>query len=216
MKPQILRAGDSALLVRLGDAIDPVVNARALALARRIREAAWPGTAEAVVGYASVTVYFNPLMAASRELEQRINSLVSSLGNEGPPKTHTVQIGVRYGGEHGPDLEEVAAFARCTPDEVVQLHASRAYRVFMVGFVPGFPYMASVDERIAMPRRDTPRQKVPALSVGIAGRQTGIYPIESPGGWRLIGRTDQPMFDAFGPEPSLLQPGDTVHFHRMK
>jgi KipI family sensor histidine kinase inhibitor len=98
---------------------------------------------------------------------------------------------------------------------VARLHASRAYRVFMVGFVPGFPYMASVDDRIAMPRRDTPRQKVPALSVGIAGRQTGIYPIESPGGWRLIGRTDLPMFDAFLAEPSRLQPGDTVHFHRV-
>jgi inhibitor of KinA len=216
MKPDIFRAGDSALLVRFGNAIDPAVNARALTLAERIREAGWTGVGEAVVGYASVTVYLSPLIVEAREIEERITALLPAIGTDAPLRTRALQIGVRYGGEYGPDLEEVAAFAHCTADEVVRLHASRAYRVFMVGFVPGFPYMASVDDRIAMPRRDTPRQKVPALTVGIAGRQTGIYPIESPGGWRLIGRTDQSMFDAFRPEPSLLQPGDTVHFHRMK
>lgn len=211
----IVPAGDAALVVRLGTSIDPVVNARALELARRIRDAAWAGAGEAVVGYASVTVYFDPLRTDAPEIEDRIRALGRTLPLDPPVASRAAEIDVRYGGENGPDLDEVAAFARCTSDEVVRLHISQTYRVFMVGFVPGFPYMASVDERIAMPRRDTPRQRVPALSVGIAGRQTGIYPIESPGGWRLIGRTDEPMFDAFQPEPSRLRPGDTVRFRRV-
>lgn len=212
MKPAIVPAGDSALIVRLGDSIDPAVNAWALLLAERMREAAWPGVGEAVVGYASVTVYFDPLRVEPREVEERIRVLAETAPPGAPPKPRAIEIGVRYGGEQGPDIEEVAAFARCTAQDVVRLHVAREYRVFMIGFLPGFTFMASVDDRIAMPRRDTPRQRVPALSVGIAGRQTGIYPIESPGGWRLIGRTDQPMFDPFWPQPSRLLPGDTVRF----
>ena len=211
----IAAAGDSALVVRLGNAIDPAVNARALLLAQRIREAAWTGAGEAVVGYASVTLYLDPLRVDPRDIEARIRALAAAIPENAPLNSRAVEIGVRYGGEDGPDLEEVAAFAHCTPEDVVRIHLSRRYRVYMVGFVPGFPYMASVDEKIAMPRRDTPRQRVPALSVGTAGRQTGIYPIESPGGWRLLGRTDQPMFDAFAPEPSRLNPGDMVRFRRM-
>ena len=119
------------------------------------------------------------------------------------------------GGSLGPDLAEVAAFAGCSPDEVVALHGSRTYRVYLVGFVPGFPYMGTVDPRIAMPRRATPRVKVPAGSVGIAGEQTGIYPTETPGGWRLIGRTPIRLFDA-GREPAcLFEAGARVRFTPM-
>ena len=119
------------------------------------------------------------------------------------------------GGSLGPDLAEVAAFAGCSQDEVVALHGSRTYRVYLVGFVPGFPYMGTVDPRIAMPRRATPRVKVPAGSVGIAGEQTGIYPTETPGGWRLIGRTPIRLFDAGREPPCLFEAGARVRFTPM-
>jgi KipI family sensor histidine kinase inhibitor len=123
-----------------------------------------------------------------------------------------IEIGVHYGGDDGPDLKAVAEWARCSPEEVIERHAARTYRVYMLGFVPGFSYMGRVDERIAAPRRRVPRDRVPAGSVGIAGEQTGVYPIATPGGWQLIGRTDAVMFDADRAQPSLLQPGDEVRF----
>ena len=125
---------------------------------------------------------------------------------------NVVEIPVRYGGEDGPDLPSLADWARCSPEEVIERHSSRIYRVYMLGFVPGFAYMGRVDARIAAPRRRVPRDRVPAGSVGIAGEQTGVYPIVTPGGWQLIGRTDTVMFDAARPRPSLLQPGDEVRF----
>ena len=120
---------------------------------------------------------------------------------------------MRYGGEHGPDLGDVAAFAGLSEAEVVAKHVAVFYRVFMMGFVPGFPYMGTVDATIAVPRRTTPRVRVPAGSVGIAGSQTGIYPTETPGGWQLIGRTDVHLFDLSRPAPFLLKAGDTVQFY---
>jgi KipI family sensor histidine kinase inhibitor len=119
---------------------------------------------------------------------------------------------VSYGGADGPDLDAVAAFAGCTPEEVVERHAGRTYRVYMLGFVPGFAYMGRVDPTIAAPRHRMPREKVPAGSVGIAGEQTGVYPMETPGGWQLVGRTRLQMFDASRERPSLLAPGDLVRF----
>jgi inhibitor of KinA len=124
----------------------------------------------------------------------------------------TVDVPVCYGGEFGPDIGDVAAFGGCTAEEVVVLHAQIPYRVYMVGFVPGFAYMASVDRRIAAPRRVTPRPAVPVGAVAIAGRQTGIYPTVTPGGWNIIGRTPLKPFDSERQTPFLLQPGDTVIF----
>ena len=128
------------------------------------------------------------------------------------PDTPPHRIPVRYGGGDGPDLEAVAEFAGCTPEDVIARHSRAIYRVYMIGFVPGFCYMGRVDRSIAAPRRRVPRERVPAGSVGIAGEQTGVYPIATPGGWQLIGRTDAVMFDAARTPPSLLQPGELVQF----
>jgi KipI family sensor histidine kinase inhibitor len=123
-----------------------------------------------------------------------------------------VRIPVSYGGEFGPDLAAVAAFGRCTEEDVIRLHARKVYRVYMLGFLPGFGYMGSVDPRIAMPRLETPRMRVAAGSVGIAGAQTGVYPTDTPGGWRIIGRTGTRMFDPAWERPFLLKAGDLVQF----
>ncbi len=126
--------------------------------------------------------------------------------------TVPIEIAVRYGHEHGPDLAAVAEFAGCSEPEVIRIHSEALYRVYMLGFLPGFAYLGSVDRRIAMPRLDTPRVKVPAGSIGIAGTQTGIYPCDTPGGWRIIGRTAVAAFDASRARPSLLEPGQHVKF----
>jgi KipI family sensor histidine kinase inhibitor len=206
----VLPAGDSALLLRLGQEIDTDLNRRALRIAQEIQTEQFPGLREVVVGYASVTVYFDPLVADVACLERRLEERARQQAHGPASRPRHVTIAVAYGGTEGPDLPEVAAFARCSEQQVIALHAAREYRVFLVGFLPGFPYMGIVDERIAMPRRETPRLSVPAGSVGIAGRQTGIYPVQSPGGWRLIGRTGEAMFDVHRAAPSLLQAGDLV------
>ena len=210
----ILPAGDSALLLRLGDTIDPAINARALRIAQAIRDAGDSGVLDVVVGFASVTVFFDPLRVEAAVVDQRLRAAASA-GTTPRNASRAVAVPVTYGGDAGPDVAEVAAFAGCTEAEVIERHLAREYRVFMVGFLPGFAYMGIVDERIAMPRRDTPRLAVPAGSVGIAGRQTGIYPVKSPGGWRLIGRTAETMFDPAKEPPALLQAGDTVRFVRV-
>jgi KipI family sensor histidine kinase inhibitor len=143
------------------------------------------------------------------ELEQAIGSAAA----EGPATgAAPVHISVTYGGADGPDLASVAAFASCSEEDVIRLHTENVYRVYMLGFLPGFAYLGSVDPRIAMPRLGTPRLRVPAGSVGIAGAQTGIYPSEMPGGWRIIGRTSIKLFDPTRDEPSMLKAGDRVKF----
>jgi KipI family sensor histidine kinase inhibitor len=207
----IREAGDSALLLELGEpVIDPELNARAIAIARAIREQAIPGVRDVVSTFRSVAVFFDPLSAdvaaVAAALHHAENAAPSSVAGR------TVDIPVVYGGESGPDLAELAAFARCTPEAVIERHAGTVYRVYMLGFLPGFPYMAHVDATIAAPRRAIPRLRVAAGSVGIAGVQTGIYPRESPGGWQIIGRTASTLFDQAQLPPALLAPGDRVRF----
>ena len=207
----IREAGDSALLLELGEpVIDPELNARAIAVARAVREQAIPGVRDVVSTFRSVAVFFDPLSAdvaaVAAALHHAENAAPSSVAGR------TIEIPVVYGDESGPDLAEVAAFARCTPEAVIERHAGTVYRVYMLGFLPGFPYMAHVDATIAAPRRAIPRLRVAAGSVGIAGRQTGIYPRESPGGWQIIGRTASTIFDQAQLPPALLAPGDRVRF----
>jgi KipI family sensor histidine kinase inhibitor len=210
--PRIREAGDSALLLELDEAIDASVNERAIAIAHAIRRAALAGVRDVVSTYRSVAVHFDPLAADIDVLRDALARMASEPPAEIEGKT--VVLPVDYGGEFGPDLDDVAAFAGVSPNRVAEIHAGRDYRVFMLGFLPGFPYMGAVDETIAMPRHATPRLKVPSGSVGIAGRQTGIYPRDSPGGWRIIGRTAARLFDAARSPASLLAPGDTVRFAR--
>ena len=201
------------LLVEFEPAIDPAVNERAIALASRLRDRRFPGVRDVAPGYCTVGVHFDPLQTDLRGLETAIASFTTGFdGIEALPARPPLEIGVHYGGEDGPDLDAVAALAGCSPAKVIDLHASQTYRVYMLGFVPGFAYMGRVARQIAAPRHRMPRERVPAGSVGIAGQQTGVYPVASPGGWQLIGRTSCVMFDAGRAKPSLLAPGDLVRF----
>jgi inhibitor of KinA len=215
---RIVAAGDSAIVVELdgpGGGIDLGVNADAIALADSIQRASFAGVRDVVPTYRTVAVYFDPLRVDYDRLLAHLERTASRQTTGDAPAAALVRIPVCYGGDHGPDLPEVAAYAGASEAEVVRLHAQVTYRVFMLGFVAGFAYMGTVDERIAMPRRATPRVRVPVGSVGIAGAQTGVYPAATPGGWRLIGRTPVKPFDATRADPFLMKAGDGVQFYTI-
>ncbi|HEY6362867.1 MAG TPA: 5-oxoprolinase subunit PxpB, partial [Vicinamibacterales bacterium] len=207
---RIREAGDSALLLELEGVIDADVNTRVIAIATVVREASIAGVRAVVPTYRSVAVFFDPLVTDAPLVAQVLRD--ARHGESAAVPSRTVEVPVAYGGEHGPDLEQVAARAEISVQDVIERHASTSYRVYMLGFLPGFAYMGTVDESIAAPRRATPRVRVPAGSVGIAGRQTGVYPRESPGGWQLIGRTPVEVFDPARVPASLFAPGNEVRF----
>lgn len=201
------------LLVEWEQAIDPAINERAIALAARLQARVGSLVRDIVPGYCSLGVHYDPLLTDIAVLERAIEEEARALGPEAAARERPViEIPVRYGGADGPDLDDVAEWAGCTVADVVERHAGRAYRVYMLGFVPGFAYMGRVDASIAAPRHRVPRERVPAGSVGLAGEQTGVYPSATPGGWRLIGRTTALMFDASRETPNLVRPGDLVRF----
>ena len=212
-------AGDAAVVVEFEERIDPAVNDRVLALVRSIEAAAFVGVRDVVPTYRSAAIYFDPLQTDVPALLARLEIEAARPGEIAGPDVAVerarspIRIPVCYGKAFGPDLDDVAAFGGIDAEDVVRLHCGRTYRAFMLGFLPGFAYLAPVDDRIAAPRLATPRARVPAGSVGIAGSQTGIYPSDSPGGWRLIGRTPVQLFDAQRREPALLQAGDRVEFY---
>jgi KipI family sensor histidine kinase inhibitor len=205
------------LLVEWEQRIDPETNQRAINLARRLQRRVGHVVRDIVPGYCSVGIHFDPLHTDIAALERVIGEEAQRTRADEREGTSArlVEIPVRYGGSDGPDLADVARFAACSEEDVIARHCGRTYRVYMLGFVPGFAYMGRVDRTIAAPRHRVPRERVPAGSVGIAGEQTGVYPISTPGGWQLIGRTDVVMFDALREAPSLLQPGDLVRFVRV-
>lgn len=209
---RIVPAGDSAVVVEFEARIDPVVNARAIALADAVQSANLAGVRDVVPTYRSVAIYFDPLRTDYDALLKRLQVDARQTPDSAADVREPIRIPVCYGGDFGPDLDDVATFAGGTVDDVIRLHAGATYRVFMVGFVAGFAYMGTVAERIAMPRHGAPRVRVPIGSVGIAGVQTGVYPAETPGGWRLIGRTPLKPFDADRNEPFLMRAGDSVQF----
>ena len=209
---RVAPAGDAALVIEWPALIDPAVNDRARSLAQALTRRWGAVLRDVVIGYCTVTVYFDPARVDGRWLESEVESLAERTDEFSSPAGGMVNIPVCYEGEFAPDLPEVAAFAGCAPEEVVALHSGREYLVFMVGFVPGFAYMGEVDPRIAAPRRATPRTAVPQGSVAIAGGQTGIYPSVTPGGWNIVGRTPLKPFDSGRREPLLMQSGDRVRF----
>jgi KipI family sensor histidine kinase inhibitor len=207
--------GEGGLLVELGEGIDPAVNARVHALARALREAVPAGVQEVVPSYRSLLVVFDPLRLGRAALEAEVTRAARGLEGAPPPAARLVTVPVCYGGEHGPDLPDVAKHAGLSEEEVVRLHAGATYLVYLVGFTPGFPYLGGLPPRLATPRLATPRRTLPAGSVAIGGAQAGIYPVESPGGWRLVGRTPLRLFDAASEAPFLLAPGDRVRFEAI-
>jgi KipI family sensor histidine kinase inhibitor len=214
---RIVPAGDASLIVELAARIDSDVNARLIGLARAIREAAIQGVVEVVPAYGSLAVYFDPLKVDAEGLTPHIEEL---LEKPAAATTHVeprvITVPVCYGGSFGPDLGVIAAFAGLSEADVVLMHASTSYRVFMLGFLPGFAYLGTVNPRIAAPRRDMPRARVAAGSVGIAGGQTGVYPFETPGGWQIVGRTPIRPCDFTRAAPFLFAPGDHVRFEPIE
>ena len=217
---RVIETGDSALLLRIGppesrsqgNPFDADVNRQVIAIADAIRRTRLAGVRDVLPTYRSVAVFFDPLEADVDDLRATLESCEPPEPASGAARE--VEVFVVYGGPEGPDLDDVAAFAGCDAATVIERHLSRTYRVFLLGFLPGFPYMASVEPSIAAPRKATPRVSVPSGSVGIAGHQTGIYPTDSPGGWQIIGRTPLTLFDPQRSPPALCAPGDMVRFVR--
>jgi KipI family sensor histidine kinase inhibitor len=211
-EPRFLTGGDKAILVELGDTIDPELNHRVRNLMLAILKARIRGITESVPTYRSLLVYYDPLEIGPKELRETLHVLVQQLEEGEFPKPKTIEIPTVYGGEYGPDVEFVATYNGLSVQEVVQIHTGTPYLVYMLGFIPGFPYLGGMSPRIATPRLETPRTNIPPGSVGIAENQTGIYPTESPGGWRVIGRTPLKLFDPNREPPALLQAGDYLTF----
>lgn len=219
--PQVVPFGDRALVVVFGKTVDPAVNARARAYAEYLLAHPIRCVTDVVPGYAAVTVHFDSMAAVSEYYwtnpMDAIRELLEAAAERAPVaarrKPRSIEIPVCYGGEYGPDLEYVALHCRLEPEEVIRLHAAPTYLVYMLGFVPGFGYLGGLDPRIEVPRRDTPRKRIPAGSVAIGGSQTGVYPVETPGGWNLIGRTPRKLFRLGDDlEPNVMEAGDTVRF----
>lgn len=211
---RMLVAGEQGLVVEFGNAIDTAVNARVHRLARALAARGLEGVLETVPTYRSLLVLFDPLVLTRERLASEVERLLAApeAGEASGAGRNTVELPVLYGGEFGPDLDFVARHNGLSAEEVVAIHSSSAYLVYMLGFTPGFPYLGGMSSRLATPRLSSPRGKVPSGSVGIAGSQAGVYPLESPGGWRLIGRTPLRLFDMDAERPFLLAPGDVVRF----
>ena len=212
MPPVMRQLGDCGLLVELGTGIDPAVNQRVQQLQQRLQRENIGGVVESVPAYSSLLVVYDPLRAAPEALKRRIMGLCRFDAAVPREKKEVFEIPVAYGGEDGPDLQAVADYHGMSVEDVVRLHTGSVYRVYMIGFTPGYPYMGELPEALNTPRRATPRTHIPKGSVAIAQRQTGIYPVVSPGGWQIIGRTPVALFDADREKPSLLAMGDQVRF----
>jgi KipI family sensor histidine kinase inhibitor len=205
-------ASDRSLLVYLDEEISLRAHHLVLKLLRLLEAEPVAGVRNLHPAYCSVLVKFDPLEITHAGLETILRAYLQRFDDVHLPEPRQVEIPVRYGGEAGPDLDDVAKIHGMTPDQVVELHCAATYVVYFLGFVPGFPYLGGLPETLATPRLASPRRKVPAGSVGIGGNQTGIYPLETPGGWRLIGRTPVPIFEPGREDMCLFSIGDHVRF----
>ena len=208
--------GDRALLVELGDEISPLVNKKVRELFLCLKNNRVEGVVETMPGYRSLLIIYDPLKITLSALKEKLNKLYTTIDRSEIPKPRTLEIPVVYGGECGPDLNWVAEYHKLSTEKVVRFHTGTTYQVYMIGFTPGFAYMGQLPEAIATPRRETPRTAVPRGSVGIAQSQTGVYPVESPGGWQIIGRTPLRLFDPKKWPPTPLEMGDLVKFLSIK
>lgn len=204
--------GDSALSVTFGNEISLELNERVMAFDAAISAAPFAGFIESVPAYSSLSVFYDPLKIRSSEVTDYLTELLSSPATLEQKAARIIEIPVSFSLNDAPDLASLAKAKNLSVEQVMDIFTSQTYRVFMLGFLPGFSYMGEADERIAMPRKTTPRTRVPKGSIGIAGRQTGVYSLDSPGGWQIIGRTDLEMFLPGENPPSRLLPGDEVRF----
>lgn len=212
LKPDIVPLGDSALLVRLGDEIDITTNQRVHTLAALLDASSLDGVIETVPAYTTLLIHYDPLILLYGAIREWLQRQLTHIEESELRKPRQLEIPVQYGGEHGVDLQFVADYHHLPVEEVIRIHSGRTYTIYMMGFTPGFPYMGKLDDALLTPRLETPRTHVPAGTVAIAGFQTGIYPIDSPGGWRLIGHTSLQLFNPDAEAPFLVSPGDQVRF----
>lgn len=224
---QMRPLGDSAIVVQIGEGISPEIHHLIIHLTNEIEQDPFNGFIEAVPSYHSVTVYYNPItikfeneQSEGISVYQKVSAFMEEYLKRIDPtmerEQRLIEIPVVYGGEYGPDLEIVATYNSLTPEEVIDIHANNEYMVYMIGFTPGFPFLGGMDERIATPRKDSPRQAIAPGSVGIAGKQTGIYSLETPGGWQIIGRSPASLFLPNMSPPTLLQAGDKIRFKQIE
>jgi inhibitor of KinA len=205
-------AGDRGILVEYGDVIDPAVNNKVRSMAIVMEDKPPEGVIEIIPTYRSLLIIYDPSITHPAKLKNTLNTLEARLAEISIPPPRTVEIPVCYGGELGPDIDTVAATNNLTVEEVIELHCEPEYLIYAVGFSPGFPFLGGLPERLYTPRLETPRTLVPGGSVGIANNQTGIYPVASPGGWQLIGRTPVKLFAPWRQNPFLYQAGDRLKF----
>lgn len=211
--------GDSAVELQFGVEASQQVRRQIHGMVQALQRQPFSGMLEYVPAYTSLTVHYNAWQLsdygkkdAYEEVVQHLEALLEQAQELEPQASRLIEVPVVYGGTFGPDLEDVAQHTGLSPQQVVELHSNREYEVYMIGFVPGFPYLGGMDDQLITPRKATPRPVIPAGAVGIAGAQTGVYPLVSPGGWQLIGRTPLTLFDSNRPEPALLRAGDRVKF----
>lgn len=223
MSYKIFPLGDNALIVEFGNRISLELNNRVLRLARFFDENSFPGFVEIVPAYASLSIFYNvpkvrtnfpEFPTAFAAIKNYAENALRNSDKRAENNSRSIEIPVCFDAEFALDLKFVASLNNLSPDDVAEIFLGTSYRVFMLGFLPGFSYMGEVDERIAAPRKETPRVKVPKGSVGIAGRQTGIYSLASPGGWQIIGRTNVELFTPGEKSPTFLRAGDTVKFYK--
>lgn len=211
-KTKYLMAGDRALVMEFGNAISEEINNKIRSMTAAIEAQNIKEIVEFVPTYRSLMIHYNPLKISYNQLKNTLEEVEKRLGSIELPLPQVIEIPTLYGGDYGPDIENVAKHNQLTVEEVIKIHTSKEYLIYMLGFTPGFPYLGGMEERIATPRLESPRTKIAGGSVGIAGGQTGIYPIDSPGGWQLIGRTPVPLYDPQRETPILLKAGNYIVF----
>ncbi|MEZ5346820.1 MAG: 5-oxoprolinase subunit PxpB [Pyrinomonadaceae bacterium] len=223
-KYNIFPLGENALTISFGNTISPEINSIAASLSRRIESSPFHGFIECLPAYSSVSVFFDSLkvkdrfrtaLTAYQIAKSHVEIALDGLEISAPEDSREIEIPVSFDKKDAPDLSFVAEFAELSEDNVVQIFLSQTYKVYVLGFLPGFAYMGEVDPRIVVPRKETPRKEVKKGSVGIAGNQTGIYPLDSPGGWQIIGKTETVLFTPHEDPPVLFSPGDTVKFVKI-
>ena len=209
---RILTVGDCAVSVEFGQEISLEINHKVMALKMVLEQKPIRGIVELIPTYCSLLIQYDPMDLRYGQLRDRLEALVTQLDEVEMPPKQVVEIPVAYGGEYGPDLGEVARAHNISEEDVIKLHSEPEYPIYMLGFVAGFPYLGGMNKAIATPRKKSPRLKIEAGSVGIAGEQTGIYSVESPGGWQIIGRTPLKLYDVNRNEPVLLKAGQYIKF----
>ena len=209
---KIMTAGDSSILIQFGNSIDPDINARIAATVQLMKEQHIEGVVDIIPAFCSLLINYDPRVISYDEMKTRMEKILSIEIAAGARKKKVYEIPVCYGGEFGPDLPTIAEHAGLSEQEVIDIHSSTDYLIYMLGFLPGFTYLGGLDERIHTPRLANPRIRIPAGSVGIGGSQTGIYPMDSPGGWQLMGMTPVKTYDPDREVPILVEAGDYIRF----